>query len=205
MFVSPSDICTLLEMKALIETAEVLSKTVDSDSAYSPIWDKFWELRKSLQLNVEYCDPDTTYEEDIRACWNATLYKLQELGIDLSSLPVEPAHLQDSPLIPFTRFRHRDIIGKPHLDAMPEFDRYCTGHNIPTPNGLVKLKEGYFKVLPHSDPDVTVSLVIDGSQLALSLDYPKGSKYYDKDSLIAEYESVLDIEQACIEGLLVEI
>lgn len=40
---------------------------------WDEIWDTFWRLNKELSKHwkVEYCDPDTTYEEDIMARYNS--------------------------------------------------------------------------------------------------------------------------------------
>lgn len=35
------------------------------------IWDDFWELSKDIEVHIDYYDPDTSYEEDIMARYNA--------------------------------------------------------------------------------------------------------------------------------------
>lgn len=38
---------------------------------YSEIWDDFWSLNKKVPVSIDYYDPDTSYEEDIIARYNA--------------------------------------------------------------------------------------------------------------------------------------
>lgn len=38
---------------------------------YGAIWDDFWSLSKEVRVYIEYYDPDTSYEEDIMARYNA--------------------------------------------------------------------------------------------------------------------------------------
>lgn len=53
-------------MKALIEDADAIEDELND--GYSIIWDGFWELsRKECVKDIGWCDPDTTYKEDILA------------------------------------------------------------------------------------------------------------------------------------------
>lgn len=50
-----------------------LIKSVDEAHGgdYSEIWDDFWSLNKRVPVSIDYYDPDTSYEEDIMARYNA--------------------------------------------------------------------------------------------------------------------------------------
>lgn len=65
-----SDKQLYLKMKRLIEAADKQSKVSNQD-CYEKIWNEFWKLHKQMSVNIDWCDPDSTYEEDIMACFNA--------------------------------------------------------------------------------------------------------------------------------------
>lgn len=60
------------DMKTLVSVAQ---KYED----FGGIWDKFWGISKDIGaiVHIEYYDPDTTYEEDIMARFNAIRDYLQ--------------------------------------------------------------------------------------------------------------------------------
>ena len=46
---------------------------------YRPLWDKFWEIANTIKSEPRnYYNPDTTYEEDMRAMYNAYEWLLEE-------------------------------------------------------------------------------------------------------------------------------
>lgn len=47
--------------------------TVDEvhEGDYSEIWEDFWALNRRVPVFIDYYDPDTSYEEDIMARYNA--------------------------------------------------------------------------------------------------------------------------------------
>ncbi len=60
-----SDRQLLQEMEALVQTA------IDGSTNFDDIWDSFWNIKKQIDTYVDYCDPDTSSEEDIMAYLNA--------------------------------------------------------------------------------------------------------------------------------------
>lgn len=44
------------------------------------IWDDFWNLSKQVDVHIDYYDPDTSYEEDIMARYNAIGDYLKVVG-----------------------------------------------------------------------------------------------------------------------------
>jgi hypothetical protein len=53
-------------MTRLIESVDI-----EQGKDYSDIWDDFWALSRRVPIFIDYCDPDTSYEEDIMARYNA--------------------------------------------------------------------------------------------------------------------------------------
>lgn len=41
------------------------------NSCYHDIWDLFWQTANQIEVYVDYCDPDTSYEEDMQAKLNS--------------------------------------------------------------------------------------------------------------------------------------
>lgn len=50
---------------------------------YELLWDDFWELSRDFPFDVEWCDMDTSYEEDISARYNAIHEFMEGFRIDL--------------------------------------------------------------------------------------------------------------------------
>lgn len=53
-------------MTRLIESVDI-----EQGKDYSDIWDDFWALNRRVPVFIDYYDPDTSYEEDIMARYNA--------------------------------------------------------------------------------------------------------------------------------------
>jgi hypothetical protein len=53
-------------MTRLIESVDI-----EQGKDYSDIWDDFWALNRRIPVFIDYYDPDTSYEEDIMARYNA--------------------------------------------------------------------------------------------------------------------------------------
>lgn len=66
-----SDRQLLQEMEALVQTA------ISGSVYFDDIWDSFWEIKKQIETYVDYCDPDTTSEEDIMAYLNAARQQIK--------------------------------------------------------------------------------------------------------------------------------
>lgn len=79
------DIISLSKMQHLVECAPTLDKHLGKDAGWKQVWKPFWELRNSLSslFDVDYYDPDTSYEDDIIACWSAIKERVEQLGIEL--------------------------------------------------------------------------------------------------------------------------
>jgi hypothetical protein len=56
-------------MESLIES---------SNDDYSDIWVEFWKLSNRIGVHIDWYDPDTSYEEDIMARYNAIGAYLEE-------------------------------------------------------------------------------------------------------------------------------
>lgn len=66
------DLEVISKMKELYVKAGQLSIQKGwSDYGYETIWEEFWDLKKSLSFRIDWCDPDSNSEEEIKAYWKA--------------------------------------------------------------------------------------------------------------------------------------
>ena len=67
-----------MKLQTIYNKMEVLIDSSEGD--YESIWDDFWELSKQDKGRVDWCDPDTSYEDDIMARFTAIGNYLDEEG-----------------------------------------------------------------------------------------------------------------------------
>lgn len=57
------------EMKIIIESCRNYTNT--NVDPWAVLWESFWELSNEFPFNVDWCDFDTSYEEDMMQRYNA--------------------------------------------------------------------------------------------------------------------------------------
>lgn len=67
-----------MDLKTIYRWMALLIESAEGD--YESIWDEFWKLSKRVRVRVDWCDPDTSYEEDIMARFNAIGNYLEEVN-----------------------------------------------------------------------------------------------------------------------------
>lgn len=72
-----------LFIRYIDEMTSVYQSEADPDVKFDLILSIAQELR-DLKMGVEYCDPDTTYEEDTRACYEAYAERARQYRLAFS-------------------------------------------------------------------------------------------------------------------------
>lgn len=73
---SKSDLELLAELEALVKSAEDKASTPGYE-CFEEIWNAFWEITNQIEAHVHYYDPDTSYEEDIKAYLDAARQQIK--------------------------------------------------------------------------------------------------------------------------------
>lgn len=71
-----SDLRKIARLKKILDATEAEANRNSSNeyyrnACYGLAWDAFWDIANSIKMKVQYSNPDGSYEDDMRAFYNA--------------------------------------------------------------------------------------------------------------------------------------